>query len=111
MLASRATSPTTGSTSGWQIPTTRSECNGSRADRGARPRGRCRSHKRPNAPDDDSAAVLGGTKTYIRDFDQSLPESHSAQELAGKMMALHGDPYTLWTAAQGVFKQGQGASP
>ncbi len=72
------------------------------------------SHKRPDAPDDDPAAVLGGTKTYIRDFDRSLPESHSAQELVDKMMALHGDlgnPYTLWTAAQGVFKQGQGASP
>jgi hypothetical protein len=27
------------------------------------------------------------------------------------MMVLHGDlgnPYTLWTAAQGVFEQGQG---
>src|SRR5712691_6725554 len=71
------------------------------------------SHKRPDAPDDDPAAVLGGTKTYIRDFDQSLSESHSAQELVDKMMALHGDlgnPYTLWTAAKGVFEQGQGAS-
>ena len=29
------------------------------------------SHKRPDAPDDDFAAVLGGTKTCIRDFDQS----------------------------------------
>ena len=29
------------------------------------------SHKRPDAPDDDPAAVLSGTKTYIRDFDQS----------------------------------------
>jgi hypothetical protein len=30
-----------------------------------------------------------------------------------KMMVLHGDlgnPYTLWTAAQGVFEQGQGAA-
>jgi hypothetical protein len=71
------------------------------------------SHKRPDAPDDDPAAVLGGTKTYIHDFDQSLSESHSAQELVDKMMALHGDlgnPYTLWTAAKGVFEQGQGAS-
>jgi glyoxylase-like metal-dependent hydrolase (beta-lactamase superfamily II) len=70
-------------------------------------------HKRPDAPDDDPAAVLGGTKTYIRDFDQSLSGSHSAQELVDKMMVLHGDlgnPYTLWTAAQSVFEQGQGAS-
>jgi len=46
-------------------------------------------------------------------FDQSLAESRSAQELVDKMMVLRGDlgnPYTLWTAAQGVFEQGQGAS-
>ena len=71
------------------------------------------SHKRPDARDDDPATILGDTKTYIRDFDQSLAESRSAQELVDKMMVLHGDlgnPYTLWTAAQGVFEQGQGAS-
>jgi hypothetical protein len=69
-------------------------------------------HKDPSALDDDPAAILGGTKTYIRDFDRSLSPSHSAQELVGKMIALHGDrgnPYTLWVAAQGVFEQGQGA--
>jgi glyoxylase-like metal-dependent hydrolase (beta-lactamase superfamily II) len=69
-------------------------------------------HKRPDARDDDPATILGNTKTYIRDFDRSLSESHSAQELVDKMIALHGDlgnPYTLWTAAQGVFEQGQGA--
>jgi len=70
-------------------------------------------HKRPDARDDDPAAILGGTKTYIRDFERSLSGSHSAQGLVDKMMVLHGDlgnPYTLWTAAQGVFEQGQGAS-
>ena len=70
-------------------------------------------HKRPDARDDDPATILGATKTYVRDFDQALSESHSAQELVDKMMVLHGDlgnPYTLWTAAQGVFEQGQGAS-
>jgi glyoxylase-like metal-dependent hydrolase (beta-lactamase superfamily II) len=69
-------------------------------------------HKRPDARDDDPATILGNTKTYIRDFDKSLSESHSAQELVDKMIVLHGDlgnPYTLWTAAQGVFQQGQGA--
>jgi glyoxylase-like metal-dependent hydrolase (beta-lactamase superfamily II) len=69
------------------------------------------SHKRPDARDDDPAAILGNTKAYIRDFDQSLSESHSAQELVDRMMVLHGglgNPYTLWTAAQGVFEQGQG---
>jgi glyoxylase-like metal-dependent hydrolase (beta-lactamase superfamily II) len=67
-------------------------------------------HKRPDADDDDPAAIPGNTKTYIRDFDQLLSESHSAQELVDKMMSLHGDlgnPYTLWTAAQSVFEQGQ----
>jgi hypothetical protein len=62
---------------------------------------------------DDPAAILGGTKTYIRDFDRSLAGSHSAQALVDTMMDLHGDlgnPYTLWTAAQSVFEQGQGAS-
>ena len=70
-------------------------------------------HKRQDARDDDPATILGSTKTYIRDFNQSLAESHSAQELVDKMMVLHGDlgnPYTLWTAAQGVFEQGQGPS-
>jgi glyoxylase-like metal-dependent hydrolase (beta-lactamase superfamily II) len=70
-------------------------------------------HEDPDARDDDAAAILGDTKTCIRDFDQSLSESHSAQELVDRMMVLHGDrgnPYTLWTAAQGVFEQGQGAS-
>jgi glyoxylase-like metal-dependent hydrolase (beta-lactamase superfamily II) len=70
-------------------------------------------HKRPDARDDDPPTILSNTKTYIRDFDQSLSESHSAQELVDRMMVLHGglgNPYTLWTAAQGVFEQGQGAS-
>jgi hypothetical protein len=70
-------------------------------------------HKDPDARDDDPAAILSDTKTYIRDFDDALSESRSAQELVDKMMVLHGDlgnPYTLWTASQGVFAQGQGAS-
>jgi hypothetical protein len=70
-------------------------------------------HKHPDAPDDDPAAILGGTRTYIRDFEQSLAECHSAQALVDKMIARHGDlgnPYTLWTAAQAVIEQGQGAS-
>jgi hypothetical protein len=69
-------------------------------------------HKRPDAPDDDRATILGNTKTYIRDFNEALSESRSAQELVHEMMVVHGDlenPYTLWTAAQAVFEQGQGA--
>jgi len=70
-------------------------------------------HKRPEAPDDNPATILGDTKTYIRDFNNSLSASDSAQELVDKMMVLHGElgnPYTLWTAAQSVFEQGQGRS-
>jgi glyoxylase-like metal-dependent hydrolase (beta-lactamase superfamily II) len=69
-------------------------------------------HKHPGSRDDDPATILGNTKSYIRDFDESLSESHSAQELVDRMIALHGNlgnPYTLWTAAQGVFASGQGA--
>ena len=90
-------------------------CSGSRASIRSRrwgPRSSSPATK-PAARDDDPAAILGGTKTYIRDFDRSLAESHSAQELVDRMMVLHGgrgNPYTLWTAAQGVFEQGQGAS-
>ena len=54
-----------------------------------------------------------GTKAYLRDFERALAGRHSAQGLVDKMMAVHGDlgnPYTLWTAAQAVFKQRQGAS-
>jgi len=70
-------------------------------------------HKRPDAPDDDPAAILGGTKAYLRDFERSLAGRHSAEGLVDKMMAVHGDlgnPYSLWTAAQAVFEQGQRTS-
>ena len=70
-------------------------------------------HKDPEARDDDVASILGDTKTCIRDFNQSLSESRSPQELVDKMMVLHGNlgnPYTLWMAAHTVFQQGQGAS-
>jgi glyoxylase-like metal-dependent hydrolase (beta-lactamase superfamily II) len=70
-------------------------------------------HKRPDARDDDPATILGSTKTYIRDFNQSLSESDSAQELVDSMTVLHGDlgnPYTLWTAAQAMFEQAQVAA-
>jgi glyoxylase-like metal-dependent hydrolase (beta-lactamase superfamily II) len=70
-------------------------------------------HKRPDARDDDPAAILSDTKIYIRDFDRLLSESHSPQELVDRMMALHGNlgnPFTLWTAAQSVFAQAQGAA-
>jgi glyoxylase-like metal-dependent hydrolase (beta-lactamase superfamily II) len=65
-------------------------------------------HKAPDARDDDPPAILSATKTYIRDFDKLVTESRTPQELIDKMMQLHGErgnPYTLWTAADGVSQQ------
>lgn len=65
-------------------------------------------HKAPDARDDDPEAILTATKTYIRDFDKAVTESRTPQELIDKMMQLHGErgnPYTLWTAAEGVSSQ------
>jgi hypothetical protein len=65
-------------------------------------------HKAPDARDDDPQAILTATKTYIRDFDNFVTESGTPQELIDKMMQRHGErgnPYTLWTAADGVSQQ------
>lgn len=46
-------------------------------------------------------------------LERALADRHSAQGLVDKMMTSHGDPgnpYTVWTAAQAVFEQSQGAS-
>jgi glyoxylase-like metal-dependent hydrolase (beta-lactamase superfamily II) len=65
-------------------------------------------HKDPRTRDDDPPAILDATRQYIRDFDASVTESATPQELIEKMMRLHGDrgnPYTLWVAADGVKDQ------
>jgi glyoxylase-like metal-dependent hydrolase (beta-lactamase superfamily II) len=65
-------------------------------------------HKDPQARDDDPPAILAATKTYIRDFDRAVTQSHTPKELIDTMMQLHGErgnPYTLWTAAEGVAEQ------
>jgi glyoxylase-like metal-dependent hydrolase (beta-lactamase superfamily II) len=65
-------------------------------------------HKDPEARDDDPEAILSATKTYIRDFDNFVTESKTPNELIDKMMERHGErgnPYTLWTAADGVSQQ------
>ena len=69
-------------------------------------------HRRPDGRDDEPAAILGGSKTSMRDFEQSPSASRSAQELVDAMMLLHGDrgnPVRLWTA-QSVFERGRAAS-
>lgn len=65
-------------------------------------------HKDPNARDDDPAAILDATRTYIRDFDKAVTESATPQELIDTMMRLHGElgnPHSLWDAAYGVREQ------
>jgi len=65
-------------------------------------------HKAPEARDDDPRAILTATKTYIRDFDTLVTECRTPEELIDRMMQLHGErgnPYTLWTAANGVSQQ------
>jgi glyoxylase-like metal-dependent hydrolase (beta-lactamase superfamily II) len=71
------------------------------------------SHQDPDAPDRDPARILASTKAYIRDFESSLAESSSPQELVDKMLALYPDRQaasTLWLAAATVFQNGQGQS-
>lgn len=65
-------------------------------------------HMDPNARYDDPVSIYVGTRAYIRDFEQALAESNSAQELVDEMMALHGDlgnPHTLWASAAAAFAQ------
>src|SRR5258708_32612120 len=47
-------------------------------------------HESPDARDDDPATIRGHTKTYIRDFDRSLSESHRAVEACGVERRLTG---------------------
>jgi glyoxylase-like metal-dependent hydrolase (beta-lactamase superfamily II) len=71
------------------------------------------SHQDPEARERDPATILAGTKAYIRDFESSLSESTSPQELVDKMLALYPDRQvasTLWLAAATVFENGQGPS-
>jgi glyoxylase-like metal-dependent hydrolase (beta-lactamase superfamily II) len=72
------------------------------------------SHQDPDARERDPATILAGTKAYIRDFEASLVESTSPQELVDKMLTLYPERQvaaTLWLAAHTVFQRGQGQSP
>src|SRR5262249_27196742 len=65
-------------------------------------------HKDPDARDDDPRTILDATRSYIRDFDRTVTESATPEELIDKMMRLHGErgnPYTLWVSADGVREQ------
>ncbi|WP_206751647.1 MBL fold metallo-hydrolase [Kribbella sp. VKM Ac-2500] len=49
-------------------------------------------HKDPDAPDDVAARVLDESRQYIRDFDEIVEVSDSAQEIVAKMLARPGQP-------------------
>jgi len=65
-------------------------------------------HKGPSTRDDGPTSILDATRAYIRDFDAYVNECSSPKEIIDKMMQRYGDrgnPYTLWTAAEGVSQQ------
>lgn len=60
-------------------------------------------HKRPGAT--DAPNTVGETRQYIRDFDRIAAETHSAQDLYNRMLALYPNrvnPGALWSSARGV---------
>ena len=69
-------------------------------------------HRRPLEPISADADVLVDGALTIQDAGQIVKWI----EATGKSLTTiyithgHGDPSTLWTAAQAVFEQGQGAS-
>jgi hypothetical protein len=63
-------------------------------------------HRDPQAPDDDAARVLDGSRQYVRDFGDAAETSGGPEELITAMLAKHGalgNPYTLWVAAYSQF--------
>jgi glyoxylase-like metal-dependent hydrolase (beta-lactamase superfamily II) len=60
-------------------------------------------HKRPGAT--DAPNTVGETRQYIRDFDRIAAETHSAQDLYNRMLALYPNrvnPGALWSSARSV---------
>jgi glyoxylase-like metal-dependent hydrolase (beta-lactamase superfamily II) len=65
-------------------------------------------HKRPEAGDDDVAAILDGTRDYIRDFRAAVAGSTSADEVVEIMQAKYdgyGNLTTLVVSARAAFPQ------
>jgi glyoxylase-like metal-dependent hydrolase (beta-lactamase superfamily II) len=59
-------------------------------------------HKDPDAPDDSASRVLDQSRRYIEDFDQTVADSSTPQEVIEAMLAKYpgyGNRYTLFTAA------------
>jgi len=59
-------------------------------------------HKDPDAPDDDATRVLGQSRRYIEDFDQTVAKSSTPTEVIDVMLTKYpacGNRYTLFAAA------------
>jgi glyoxylase-like metal-dependent hydrolase (beta-lactamase superfamily II) len=63
-------------------------------------------HKRPDAPDDDIATILDGTRGYIRDFHEAVATNPSADAVVQVMKAkyaTYGNLTTLIYSASAAF--------
>jgi glyoxylase-like metal-dependent hydrolase (beta-lactamase superfamily II) len=61
-------------------------------------------HKDPSARDDNAGRVLEQSRDYIEHFDKAVANSDTDEGIVQAMLANypdHGNPYTLWVAAQG----------
>src|SRR2546428_4952908 len=67
------------------------------------PAGVVAGHKRPGAA--DTPNIIEETRKYIRDFDRTVANTHTALELYHQMLALYPDrvnPAVLWISARAV---------
>ena len=66
------------------------------------PKTKIAGHSDPDAPDNDGPRLLEQTRQYIQDFDESVAECGSGDEVVARMTERYptlGNPYTLWFAA------------
>ena len=67
-------------------------------------------HKRPELPDDDIAASLGATSSYIHDFLTEVESASGARDLVDRMQRRypdHGNPSALILSAVTALKRNQ----
>ena len=80
-----------------------------------RPRSVVAGHKKPGASDEEVARILGGTRSYIRDFEEVASTSASAHEIIEAMTIRypdHGNVNAFVRSANAVMKRSaQGSSP
>jgi len=70
-------------------------------------------HKRPELPDDDIAAIVDGTRTYINAFIEELAAAGDARTLVGRMQERFADrinPTALIVSATTAIKRKQRAA-